>query len=215
MRGLSIVVPVRDGAAHLGAALASLPADAGEVIVVDDGSTDGSRAVAEGAGGNVRVIESTARGASGARNTGIRAARGEVIGFCDADDAWAPGPDPRWARLAAAPGLDVVLGALRWTTPDGTEAIGPPFASFSLPAALIRRRAFGRAGLLDETMDQGEDVDWFLRAREAGLGIETLLGVTLEYRRRPGSLTTSDAAERDRWFVTALRKSIERRRAAG
>jgi len=90
---VSIVVPARNAAATLPMALGSLLRQSWtnlDVIVVDDGSSDRTRAVAEGIGDpRVRVVANHGpQGPSGARNAGIGAATGELIGFHDADD-WA------------------------------------------------------------------------------------------------------------------------------
>ena len=61
-----------------------------ELIVINDGSADGTRSVVEGFGDAVRVLEQPHRGVYAARNLGIRHARGELIAFIDADDAWLP-----------------------------------------------------------------------------------------------------------------------------
>jgi GT2 family glycosyltransferase len=67
-----------------------------EVIVVDDGSTDGTADIARGY--DVRLIRTENRGLSSARNTGLEAATGEIVAYLD-DDAW---PDPHWLKYVAA-----------------------------------------------------------------------------------------------------------------
>src|SRR5580698_6296143 len=95
MRGLvSVVIPVRNGVRYLGEAIESVLVQGRrdtEIIVVDNGSTDGSRSVAESFGPAVRVIDEPQRGAAHARNSGVRLARGEYLAFLDADDLWVTG----------------------------------------------------------------------------------------------------------------------------
>ncbi|HUO84574.1 MAG TPA: glycosyltransferase [Thermoanaerobaculia bacterium] len=90
---ISVVIPVRDRAATLERAIESVLTQTvppGEVIVVDDGSEDGSAAVAEGFGPPVRVLRQPPTGVYAARNRGIEASRGELIAFLDSDDVWLP-----------------------------------------------------------------------------------------------------------------------------
>jgi GT2 family glycosyltransferase len=88
---VSVIIPAYNAAAFLPATLRSIFAQSsppGEIIVVDDGSTDDTIAVARSFG--VRVIALTNGGPSAARNAGMRAATGEYVAFLDADDLWAP-----------------------------------------------------------------------------------------------------------------------------
>ena len=90
---VSIVVPTYNCAAFIGEALDSVyrqSHDHWEVIVVDDGSTDGTRAALTPHMGRIRYIHQANRGASNARNHGVKQARGELIAFLDADDIWLP-----------------------------------------------------------------------------------------------------------------------------
>ncbi|MER5358432.1 glycosyltransferase family A protein [Streptomyces sp. NPDC002785] len=115
---VSVVVPVRDGARTLPAQLRALAAQTyprpWEVLVVDNGSVDRTRDVAEEARAELpglRIVEARDRAGEGyARNRGIAAARGDFIAFCDADDV----ADPGWlAALAQAAGdADLIGGSL-------------------------------------------------------------------------------------------------------
>lgn len=126
----SVVIPVRNHAAGLKECLAGLQRQVGtpgglEIVVVDDGSSDGSADVAEGCG--VRVIRQEPRGAAAARNRGVREARGEIILFTDADCV----PEPEWAgRLVAAfaPGENAgkkarVAGAVGYCTSEARNGV--------------------------------------------------------------------------------------------
>ena len=89
---VSVVIPVFNGEATIAETLESVFAqrfDGGfEVIVVNDGSTDGTRAVLEKYGDRIRVIEQENRGISAARNAGLKVSAGEYIALLDADDTW-------------------------------------------------------------------------------------------------------------------------------
>jgi len=90
---VTAVIPAYNAERYLDRAIESVleqsrPAE--EIIVVDDGSTDRTAKVAEGYAPKVRLIIQSNTGASGARNTGIKAAQSEWIAFLDADDEWLP-----------------------------------------------------------------------------------------------------------------------------
>ena len=122
---VSAIVPVHNGERYLGAALESIFAqryEPLEVIVVDDGSRDGSVAVA--AQFAVRLVRQENRGVAAARNRGLAEARGDLLAFLDQDDAWPPGKlDTQVAFLAANPAVDFVLGAIAVLAEPG---VAPP-----------------------------------------------------------------------------------------
>jgi glycosyltransferase involved in cell wall biosynthesis len=123
---VTVVLPVRNGERHLGRQLAALAGqsypDPWELLVVDNGSTDGSREVARSFAGELpqlRIVDASShRGLNYARNIGVDAARGDLLAFCDADDA----ADPGWLAglVDAAAGADIAGGVL-----DGQELNGP------------------------------------------------------------------------------------------
>ncbi|SEQ67697.1 glycosyltransferase family 2 protein [Microlunatus flavus] len=125
----SVVVPAHDEAADLGAALDALLAQdvdaAYEVLVVDNASTDATAEVARSLG--VRVVAEPRLGVCQARQTGVEAARGELIASTDADSVvptdWLRRLD---ARFRADPGLVAVAGPCRYADPPWWAAVFPP-----------------------------------------------------------------------------------------
>ena len=99
---VSAIIPNYNYGRYLGQAVESVLAQsypAVEVLVVDDGSTDNSEAVAARYGARVRWFRQQHRGVSVARNRGVRESRGALVAFLDADDAWLPGKLEQQVRV--------------------------------------------------------------------------------------------------------------------
>ncbi len=223
---LTVIIPVRDGRAYLGDALRSAGEQGFpqvELLVVDDGSTDGSAEIVAGVAPGARLFRHAApRGPAAARNTALREARGELIAFLDADDVWVPGALLRLSRhFHDRPDVQFVLGAtelVRMPEPGAPAAepvvLSPARVSFFLPATLFRSAVFERVGLLDETLTFGEDSDWFLRAREGGIPFLTTEEKVLLYRRHERNMTRGKGL-RTLFVPQTIVRSLRRRREAG
>jgi glycosyltransferase involved in cell wall biosynthesis len=219
---VSVIVPAFNGEGFLDETLRSAVAQTLpplEVIVVDDGSTDATSEIADAFGEPVRCIRQENRGVAAARNHGLALARGEFIAFLDHDDLWpADKLEIQVSAMRSDPGVDIVSGRMRvlggavpgraWSVDDAREAPG----GAHLPAALIRRSAFDRIGLLDESVGgASDDLDWMVRARDLGLRTVTLDAVTLLYRWHGGNASTDiDAAAEGQ--LAAVKASLDRRR---
>ncbi len=222
---VSVVIPVRDGEAFLAAAVASVRRQTWpppEIVVVDDGSTDGTAALAERLGADVRLVRQPPRGLPATRNQGLRAARGELIAYLDADDEWTEDKLELCVPvLRAHPEIDVVLGHTRRMWAARAEPGAPARTRFTEPelalqlgAAVVRRSTFERFGAFDETFTVADDWDWFMRVREGGGVVVVRPEVTLHYRRH-GKNLSNDVRGGVADLVGTLRKSLGRRRAAG
>jgi glycosyltransferase involved in cell wall biosynthesis len=202
----SIVVPTRDRADYLRVSLDSLLAQQVgapfEVIVVDDGSTDETPAVAERAG--AKLIRMPARGPNAARNAGLHAAEAELVLFVD-DDIDAP---RAWlaAYLDGAerhPDAEAFGGPIRarfeGRAPRSCGREPAPITTLDLGAEdreaelvwsanmAVRRQAFERVGEFDEELPQfGEEEEWVMRLRAAGGRVVYLAGARLDHRRAEG-----------------------------
>jgi glycosyltransferase involved in cell wall biosynthesis len=154
----SVIVPARNAQATLARTLAALGGQElegqYEVIVVDDGSTDATRAIAERAPAPVRVVAQPASGPALARNRGVAESRGSVLAFCDADVF----PTARWlqAGVAALERADMVQGRV---LPDPLARLGPFDRSLWITGQaglwetanlFVRRELFDRAGGFEE-----------------------------------------------------------------
>ena len=209
---VSVVIPVRDGERYLRAAVDTALAQSHprvEVIVVDDGSADGSRAVAEAYGDAVRCASGPARGIGPARNRGIDLARGDFLAFLDSDDLWPPDRVAlQLARLSSDPSLDMVFGHVRhFRVPGDLE---PPCPAHLATTMLIHRAAWDRVGPYSSGHEVGEFLEWLLRARELGLREAIYDDAVLERRVHGDNLTArSDLSA----YAYILKASLDRRRA--
>lgn len=184
---VSVVIPVFNRAHTLRRAIESvLTQDVAswELIVVDDGSTDGSPDIPDSFGdARIRSIRHEInRGAAAARNTGVEAARGRYIAFLDSDDEWLPGKlRAQIGVLEGGPDAPQALctGFLlhreetgrrmkRWPKPEGTWFETILDGCYVSPGStlMVRRDCFAAVGPLDETLPRLEDWDWLLRCME-------------------------------------------------
>lgn len=192
---VSVIVPVWNGATYLADALHSVLQQEGpdlQVIVVDDGSTDGTAAVVQQFQPRVTYLYQANQGAAAARNQGLQVATGAFIAFIDADDLWTTGRLLRQlCVLQAAPTTQLVQGQLQYLhlVGDQWQPHGVPFYVMSLTTALFRRAVFAQVGLLDPSLPYCEDVDWFFRAKSQGITIAQQAAVAVYYRRHPNNLT--------------------------
>jgi glycosyltransferase involved in cell wall biosynthesis len=213
---LSVIMPMYNCEPWIEEAVRSVLENADELlelIVVDDGSTDRSAEIVKSISGPVTLIQQENAGPSAARNVGMRAARGEIIGFLDADDIWVAGtPDER--RVAIEHGADVAFARVQVLTGNPPKPFSDPTHAASIPSIFLTRDAIDRVGELDESIVHGEDVDWVMRMKESGLRAEYVDQVAFEYRLRPGSLTRDREINRPA-VVHRLRESLERRGKIG
>jgi glycosyltransferase involved in cell wall biosynthesis len=187
---IDVVIPVHNGRRYLGETLRSVLAQtraADRVIVVDDGSSDGSSEIIAAFAAStpvIRAIRQANRGPSAARNAGLAIAEAELVAFCDADDVWAPEKLERQLALftrANDPQLGVV-----YCNHDRMDEDGKPIDAVAniearhrgwihdvlLTANLVAGSASGvmarldalrACGGFDEALSAAEDWDLWLR----------------------------------------------------
>jgi hypothetical protein len=209
-----------------------------EMIVVDDGSTDDTPEVLTVYADDPRVtvIRQANAGQTKAKNAGLRAVRGEYVGFCDADNAWVPGKLCRQLPLLRAnPGAGVVYGDVTLIGATG-EPLGTPrvkrwngritgrlladnFVTFN--TVLVRRAVLEEFRGFDESLSMAIDYDLWLRisTKYAFLYVSEVLA---QYRIWPGQMSHRTGERLDNAFrlmqnfLQAYPESVtasERRRA--
>jgi len=217
---VSVIVPAFNAARYLREAVDSVLAqrhDPIEIIVVDDGSTDGTHALAEGFGAPVRAIFQPNTGPGAARNRGVAAAHGAWLTFLDADDLWLPGKIARQlAALAEEPEETAVFGHVQqFTQREGTAVeLGAPSCGHHVGTMMIGRRTFDRVGAFRTDRWMGEFLDWHLRASDAGIRLKTLPDVLLRRRIHGENLGIRMRAH-SLDFPRVLKEALDRRRGQG
>ncbi|HSL21375.1 MAG TPA: glycosyltransferase family A protein [Vicinamibacterales bacterium] len=183
-----------------------------ELIIVDDGATDQTGAIAEAIRrtdpARVRVLAQPNAGLPAARNTAMRVARGEYLALLDSDDVWEPEfLASQLAVFAASPAVDLVTGnALylgsrldglpvrpcpdRRPEPTLERIIADEEAIFVM--TVFRRRVYEAISGFDETLRTNEDYDYWLRAAAAGFRFARNPLPLARYRRRDDSLSASE-----------------------
>jgi glycosyltransferase involved in cell wall biosynthesis len=198
---ISVVMPVRNGMPWVEPQLAALAAQQigvdWEVVVAENGSDDGTRSCVQGWSERcprIHLVDASARrGAGAARNIGVRAARGRLLAFCDADDVVRPG----WlASMATAlADADLVAGVFDFSALDGVPTSIPVpaatrqlgFLPFALGANLaVRRGAFEAVQGFCEDLSPEEDVDLCWRLQLAGYRFAVTSDAIVEKRERVG-----------------------------
>ena len=178
---VSVVIPTFNRRPLLERALQSVLAQtvpAHEVIVVDDGSTDGTAEMVASQFPEVGLVRQKNRGVSAARNVGIRASAGEWIALLDSDDEWLPSKlERQLEELKAEPDYDLCHCDELWIRKGVRVNQGRrhrkaggwifdrclPLCAISPSAAVVRRSVFDEIGFFDEQLPACEDYDFWLR----------------------------------------------------
>ncbi len=225
---ISCIVPVYNSERYLKEALDSILVQTYrplEIIVVDDGSTDGTAEVVAGYGKGVRTVWQPNAGPAAARNRGLSLVQGEFVAFLDADDLWDPEKlERQMARFRARPDLDYSVTYVQnfWIPELKEEAerfrkhrISHPMPGYVTQTLLTRRILFDTIGQFNTTLWYGDGTDWFLRAAEQGAIIELLPDVLVNRRLHLANLSRREALASRGEYLQILKTSLDRRRRDG
>jgi glycosyltransferase involved in cell wall biosynthesis len=215
MPAVSVIMPAFNVEPYIGEAIESVLAQTytdWELVIVDDGSKDGTRAVAEryraAHPDRIVVVSHENRGLAAARNSALRVARGSVFALLDSDDIWEPGfLAAQMQFLEEHPEVAIVTGnattlggALdgqparptdeKRPSPDLAQILRDETSVFIM--SIFRREVVDRIGGFDERFRTNEDYDFWVRAAFAGFKFIRNPKPLAFYRRHGNSLSASD-----------------------
>lgn len=221
---VSVIIAAYNAEAYIAEAVESVlgqtvPPD--QVIVIDDGSTDGTRNVLGRFGDRITVLTQDNGGQAAAVNTALAAAQGELIGFCDADDLWTPRKLAlQLALLERQRDVEAVFGKVeQFVSPDvpaaQRERLAPAVAIMPgelKQCMLIRRAALDREGPFDESLPATFFIAWLGRAKQNGLRIAHVDDIVVRRRLHLGNGGRIHTDAQNRETLRALRQAIKARR---
>ena len=222
---ISVVVPAYNAEKYLAETLDSIRGQdyqPHEVLVVDDGSTDNTAAIAKSYP-EVRYIWQCNQGLATARNTGLANAVGELISFLDADDIWLSGRSRIEVEyLDAHPEAGCVMARMRnflqpgvaqplWAT---NEMLHEDFEAYQIGALLAQRWVFEQVGNFNAEYVSASETDWFMRLKEAGITMGILSEVLVRRRIHANNMSANHTL-RAQSRLRILKASIDRKRMKG
>lgn len=233
---ISVVVPCYNAERFIGTALRSIADQTlkpHEVIVVDDGSNDASLEVVQSSKLSVRLLESARRGGAGARNIGIRAAKGEWLAFLDADDVWYPDHLERAMEIVGRCGAIGYINHYDHLIPGGDDVrkracpIDTIIKGFGLDeyvelfaryrhfvgmsACLVETRRALAIGGLQEDQVRRHDIEFWLRVVKGARWVFDPMATSAYRKASPGSLSSGSADAALDGFRAFLRHRDEAR----
>lgn len=222
MTRVSVIIPALNAERFvcdaIGSALSQRGLPSGverEVIVVDNGSTDGTvNAVQAAFGPQVRIVSETAtRGIGPARNAGIAVARGDAVALLDADDIWLPDKLAMQLQvLEREQGVSLVFShGIEFADPPGSAPVRAQPVPFIAGSALLARRAALDAAGPFPPFRSGEFISWYGWTQALGLVSHVLPDVLVRRRVHSSNCTRDRSALED--YPRAMRWQLERRRA--
>ena len=225
---VSVIVPSHNYLRYIGRCLESvLTQDYPniEIIVVDDGSTDGTVEYLDGLGSAIKVFQQENQGVSVARNRGLLESKGEFIAFLDADDFWDISKISKQMSMVLSSNVDLVYSGVNLVAPDGitvTGTLAPEYygdcatyfrryptkaiVTLGTSNALFRKTILALSGILDSQLSISADWDFFRRYCDYGR-VAILNEQLTFYRQHPENMSTySNSFIRD--TIRSVRKML-------
>lgn len=235
---ISVVIPCFNAEQFVGASLRSVAEQTrkpSEVIVVDDGSSDGSIAAARSTGVPFRLLHTDRLGGAGARNCGVEAAAGEWIAFLDADDVWYPDHLARAAEVIERRGVAGYINHYDHVSVDGNEFRARPcpfdsivegvgldeyidlFARYGhfvgMSACIVERKRFRAIGGFCREQTRRHDIEFWLRFVDGQRWVFDSVATSAYRKNRSGGLSAAaaeSALDGFRAFLVNRDKAVDR-----
>ena len=225
---VSILMPMRNASQYVENAVQSILAEKRirlELVIVDDGSTDGSSSIVRGIDdARVRLLNGPCKGIAACMNVALNAASGEIVMRCDADDSYPPGRIA-WQTTWLAANLSHIAVCGQFSTMDSRGSLVAELFTRSVEnlaldvndelyagitrthfcTFAVRRTVALAAGGFREFFETAEDIDFMLRLGGLGLIRYVPLQAYL-YRLHDASITHTQDARRRRWFEKTARQ---------
>lgn len=218
---LSVIIPVYNGVEYLEEALLSVINQTYqplEIILIDDGSTDNPKVVADKFS-EVKYFYQEHGGLPKARNYGIEKAKGEFIGFHDADDiCYLDRFEKQMNLLIENPNVGVCFTQIQNFVQENqnvreelrTEELLKPRMGF-ISSAVIRRNTFDTTGVFNEKFIHAEDMEWLIRAQDKAV-VCAVVNEVLIKRRLHEKNNSADIKTEHQYLMQALRNSIRNKK---
>jgi glycosyltransferase involved in cell wall biosynthesis len=219
---ISVVIPAYNAALYLAEAIESVLHQSypiTQILVVDDGSTDGSDLIAQLFNSRIQYTYQPNQGKSAALNLGISMAQGDYLAFLDADDLWTP--DKLFLQasfLEANSTVDMVFGyAQQFISPELSDVERArvkvpvnPMPGYLRGAMLVSRGAFKQIGEFSPEHEMTEFIEWYARSQDLKLQMHMLSEVVLQ--RRVHLSNSCRKTPPQKVFPALLKEILDRRR---
>lgn len=226
---VSVIIPCYNAGAYLAQAVSSVIKQkinyplTREIIVIDDGSTDGCVERLE-ADPDLIVLRQSHQGAAAARNYGMKEATGDWLLFLDADDVLMPGAIESFylvflhnedVMVALGMAEDFISEELDAKQADGLSKKEFPYSGVLAGCCFGKREAFLEIGLFDTSLKAGENVDWLARLRNSGLKTVQLEAVTVRRRIHLTNTGRVYGKEQMQDYATIIRRRLLAKKITG
>jgi glycosyltransferase involved in cell wall biosynthesis len=219
---VSVIIPVYNSEKYLGESITSVLAQTYqpiEIIIVNDGSTDGSEKIANKFSKQTSYFFQNNQGAAAARNYGVEKSNGDFISFLDADDLWESDKIDKQMKAFKSSEADMIFGNVyQFISPDvdskskikleESDKMLPGFVPGTL---FMEKSSFQKVGPFNTSWSVGEFIDWYLHAQDAGLNHFMLSEIVMRRRIHSSNLGIRLKDMRTD-YVKIIKASLDRRR---